>query len=112
MTGGALVGDVGGRCAIVVDDLVTTGTTLSRAALASRDHGATAVLAAVTHGLFSAGAAGCLEAAPIERLVLTDSVPRPVPLDPDRVRVVPIDALVADAVACLHADGSLVELRG
>jgi ribose-phosphate pyrophosphokinase len=111
VSGGALVGDVSGRLALVIDDLVTTGTTMSRAAAACMDHGADGVIAVATHGVFSREAGACLADAPFERLIVTDSVaPKVPPQVADRVRVVDLAGLLAEAVARLHTGGSLVEL--
>lgn len=108
VTGDAFVGDVDGRVAVVVDDLVTTGGTLARSAAACVAHGAGAVLAVATHGVFAPGADRALGEAPIDRLLVTDSVG--MPSLPPRVEVVPVAPLVAEAVRRLHEDGSLVQL--
>ncbi|HEX6201620.1 MAG TPA: ribose-phosphate diphosphokinase [Thermoanaerobaculia bacterium] len=112
--GGTVVGEVGEQLAIVIDDLIASGTTLVRAAAACRERGAPAVWAAVTHGLFAAGAEEALAGAELERLVVLDTVP-PARLDPDllrrRVEVVDASPLLAAAIERLHGDGSLVELE-
>jgi ribose-phosphate pyrophosphokinase len=113
VTGGALAGDVAGRAVIIVDDLVTSGTTLARAASVCLAHGAKAVFAAATHGIFAAEANTILAEAPIERLVITNTIPVR-RLDPALVaqKLVVLDAapLVAQAIRCIHTDGSLVAL--
>ena len=72
--GGAVAGEVDGRVAIIVDDLVSSGTTLARAAEGCRERGARAVYAAATHGVFSAGAGRLLRDSAIERLAILDTV--------------------------------------
>ena len=67
VSGEALVGDVGGKVAIIIDDLISAGTTIARAAQACRDHGATRVLAAASHGLFAGAANAVLAPAPSSR---------------------------------------------
>ena len=62
VSGEALVGDVAGRDAIIVDDLISGGTTVARAAAACREHGATRVYAAASHGVFAARANAVLAA--------------------------------------------------
>src|SRR5690606_39204743 len=52
VTGDALVGDVEGKTAIVLDDLISSGTTLARAARTAKQRGAARVYAAATHGVF------------------------------------------------------------
>ena len=113
VTGHAFVGDVAGRVAVVVDDLVTTGTTLSRAAASSLANGAETVLAVATHAVFAREANRVLGEAPIERLYVTDSVGAgrlPQGEARDRVEVVPVTGLLAEAIGRMHGGGSLVEL--
>lgn len=73
--GDMLVGAVEGRVAILIDDLINTGGTLARAARACRVHGATAVYALATHGLFVDPAGAALAGPDITGLVVTNSVP-------------------------------------
>ncbi|MGZ8355615.1 MAG: ribose-phosphate diphosphokinase [Telluria sp.] len=105
VSGGMLVGEVKDRLAILYDDLISTGTTLARAAQACRDAGATGAVALATHGLFSERAAGVLGDPVIERVVVTDSVapgrPGAVALG-GKLAVVGSAALVGDAIAQLH----------
>lgn len=75
VSGELLVGDVAGATVLVVDDLVSTGGTLQRAARAAKAAGAQRVIAMAAHGLFMAGAAEALADPAIERLIVTDAVP-------------------------------------
>ncbi len=68
-------GEVEGATVLLVDDLVATGTTLARAALALKREGAARVIACAAHGLFVQQAGEALQAEAIERLIITDSVP-------------------------------------
>lgn len=74
VSGDTLFADVAGRNVIIVDDLIGTGTTLLRAARASRDAGASAVLAVASHGLFVGSAATALADPVLDRIIVTDSV--------------------------------------
>jgi ribose-phosphate pyrophosphokinase len=74
VSGELFAGDVDGAVVIVVDDLISGGTTLTRAALAARARGARSVHAAATHGVLAAAAAETLAAAPLDSIVLTDTV--------------------------------------
>lgn len=113
--GDALVGNVAGKTCIVIDDLISAGTTMARAAQSCQAHGAARILAAATHGAFAVEANAILSASPIERIAITDTV---VPLratDPAfkaKLAVVSTAGLIAEAIRRLHAGGSIVELKG
>lgn len=113
LRGGALVGNVQGQVAVIVDDLIGAGNTIDRAANVCVAAGAVRVLAAATHGVFAGAAASVLGKNAIERIVVTDTIPAMRDADPalqsrvERVSVVP---LVADAIACLHGGGSIEDL--
>ena len=93
-----LMGSVDGRAALIVDDFTVSGGTLIDAARVLIDRGATTVYAAVTHGLLSEVANDRLDASPIERLYMTDSVEtQPQPMSP-KVRVVSVAALLAESI--------------
>jgi ribose-phosphate pyrophosphokinase len=112
VSGEALVGDVAERVAIIIDDLVSSGTTLRRAVAACRAGGARRVIAAASHGLFTARAAELLAEPALEELIVTDTVP-PFRLEAGsraRLRVLSVAPLFAEAIRRLHSDGSLVEL--
>lgn len=74
VTGSAFAGDVRAAAVIIIDDLASTGTTLARAARASRERGAAEVHAAVTHGIFGLGAAEALGGTDIDGIVATDTI--------------------------------------
>ena len=113
VTGEMLVGDVKGRCALIVDDLISTGTTIARTARACRALGATRVFAAATHGLFMKGAEAAISDEALEGVVVTDTVP-PFRLRDDSVRakvtVLPAAPLFASAIQRLHSGGSITDL--
>ena len=113
MSGKTLVGAVEGRTVIVVDDLISTGTTLSRAAKACHELGATRVFAAATHGIFVGNANRVLADPALESVVITDTIP-PFRLDPkfasEKIRVLDATALFAEAIERIHGGGSIVEL--
>lgn len=113
VSGDLFVGDVAGTTALVIDDLISTGTTLLRAARAARQAGARRVMALVTHGLFMPGAAEVLADPAIDRLIVTDTVP-PFRLGPDaprhKIEVLTAAPLLAEAIRRLHAARSLTDL--
>ncbi|KAI0078964.1 phosphoribosyl pyrophosphokinase [Panus rudis PR-1116 ss-1] len=71
-----LVGDVRDKVAILVDDMIDTGRTLSIAAKSLKDHGAKAVYALISHGLLSETKMSMIQDLPIEQLVVTNTVPQ------------------------------------
>ncbi len=112
VSGEALVGDVSGRTVIIIDDLISSGTTLGRAVAACRARRARRILAAATHGLFNEKAGELLTNPALEQLVVTDTVP-PFRLDATargKLRVISVAPLFAEAIRRIHAGGSLVEL--
>jgi hypothetical protein len=72
---GKVIGDVQGKCAVIVDDIIGTGGTLVAAAQTVLDEGAEKVYAVATHGLFSGNAFETLAASPLAGIVVTDTVP-------------------------------------
>ena len=113
VSGDLFIGDVAGTTALVIDDLISTGGTLLRAARAARKAGARRVIALVTHGLFMAGAAEAIADPAIDRLVIADAVPPfRLPAGPARnkVDVLPAAPLLAEAIRRIHAGQALSDL--
>jgi ribose-phosphate pyrophosphokinase len=102
-----IIGDVAGRTAVLVDDFAVSCGTLANAAAAMVARGATRVLAAVSHGVFSVGSMERLEASPVERLLVTDSVETQPVTPAARVEVVSVAPLFAEAVRRIHRRESL-----
>jgi ribose-phosphate pyrophosphokinase len=113
VSGETFGGDVAGRTAIVVDDLIASGTTMARTAKACLERGAEAVYAAAAHGLFVGEANRVLADPALAKTVVTDTIP-PFRLDPavaaERLEVISAAPLVAEAIRRLHEGGSIVEL--
>jgi len=115
VSGEALVGDVAGKVAVIVDDLISAGTTVARAARACREHGASRVLAVASHGVFAEAANAVLGASDVERIVVTDTIAPWRVSDPrlkSKLDVVSAAGLFAEAIRRLHTGGSIVELSG
>jgi ribose-phosphate pyrophosphokinase len=109
VTGDIFAGDVAGHTVIVIDDLISTGTTMARTAAACRERGAAAVHLVATHGLFYGGAPALVDAPGVTSIVVTDSV-NPPRLERQGLVVLSVAGLFAEAVARNHAGGSIVEL--
>src|SRR6187431_1437134 len=70
-----VVGDVKGRICVIADDIIDTAGTIQKAAQALRDNGASRVLACAVHGVLSGSAIKLIEASPIDKLVVTNTIP-------------------------------------
>lgn len=107
-----VVGEVAGRTAVLVDDMIDTAGTLTQAAAALVDRGAARVVAVATHGVLSDPALERLEASPIEEVFLTDTLPAAVEAAErsSRIHVVSIAPLLADAIRAVFHDASVSSL--
>jgi ribose-phosphate pyrophosphokinase len=107
-----LVGQVDGRPAIVVDDMISTGATIEAAVRLLLDNGARPdVVVAATHGLFVGDAVERLAKLPLRRLVVTDSLGGTESLGA-LIEVTSIAPLLATAIGRLHGDDPVDELLG
>lgn len=113
VSGDMLAGDVAGKHAVIIDDQVSTGTTLARTAGACAARGAASVMAAATHGLFVGDIERVLGSSALQRIVVTDTVP-PFRLGEGaakaKLSVLSCAGLLARAIERLHSGGSLAEL--
>ncbi|HRN30128.1 MAG TPA: ribose-phosphate diphosphokinase, partial [Terrimesophilobacter sp.] len=105
-----IVGQVEGRTCLLVDDMIDTGRTIAKAAEALKKAGATNVVVAATHAVFSDPAPVVLQADFIDEVVVTDTLPLP----PDKrfpgLTVLPIAPLLADAIRQVFTDGSVTSM--
>jgi ribose-phosphate pyrophosphokinase len=106
-----VIGDVAGKTAVLVDDIIDTAGTLKAAARAVHDAGAERVYAAATHGVFSGNAWENLAAADFEQIVVTDTIPLP-PGAPDNVRVLSCADLLTSSIRQIFTDGSVSDVFG
>ena len=106
-----VIGDVAGKTAVLVDDIIDTAGTLKSAADAVYDAGARRVYAAATHGVFSGEAWENLAAARFEQVVVTDTIPLP-PGAPDNVRVLSCADLLTSSIRQIFTDGSVSQVFG
>jgi len=106
-----VIGEVAGRTALIVDDLVDTAGTLAKVAQAIKDAGADEVLASISHAVLSGSALEMIEGCPLTRVLVTDSIP----LTPEKQRckkivVLSIAELMARAIRNIHEETSVTSL--
>lgn len=106
-----IVGDVEGKRAILIDDMIDTAGTITKGAKALADHGASSVFACATHPVLSGPAIDRINASVFEKLIVTDSVP----LSPDgvacgRIEVLSVAPLFAEAIRSIHFNDSISRL--
>ena len=106
-----MVGEVSGRVAIIVDDMISTGGTLIEAAQQLHERGASAVYAAVVHGVFADGALPQITDSPIRRMWVTDTLAMDLPAAAGaRVSILSVAPLLAQAIQRIHKDLSVSSL--
>ncbi|HAZ31954.1 MAG TPA: ribose-phosphate diphosphokinase [Dehalococcoidia bacterium] len=102
-----VIGDVEGRHALLVDDEIDTGGSISSAALTLSEHGAKEIYACCTHAVLSGSAVERIANSPLKELVVTDSIPVPESKQIDRITVLSLAALIGEAIHRIHADLSI-----
>ena len=103
-----VIGDVDGRTALVVDDIVDTGGTLVNTVEALREAGARDVFACATHGVLSGPAIERIQASSLDELVITDTIPlRPEAEQCGKIRVLSVAKLLAQAILSIHDETSV-----
>ncbi|MDP4816863.1 MAG: ribose-phosphate diphosphokinase [Pontimonas sp.] len=105
-----IVGEVEGRVCLLVDDLIDTGRTIAKAAEALKANGATGVVVAATHAVFSDPAVEVLQSDFIDQVVVTDTLPVSADKHWDRLTVLPIAPLLARAIREVFEDGSVTSM--
>ncbi len=106
-----IIGEVEGRCCILVDDIVDSGGTLCNAAEALLAQGAKEVRAFITHGVLSGGAVARIASSKLKELVITDSIqPTEAVKVAHNIRVIPIAALMGEAIGRTATESSVSSL--
>ena len=105
-----VVGDVEGRNCLLVDDMVDTAGTLANAVVALKERGAKTVYAAATHAVFSEPAVERLSAAPLEEMVVTNTIAIPKEKQFSNLRILSVADLLAKAIDHVHSNESVSEL--
>jgi ribose-phosphate pyrophosphokinase len=107
-----IIGDVRGKCAVMTDDMIDTAGTLVAGAEFLKRAGAKHVFACATHGIFSTPALERIAESPLDRVVVTDTVPVDPRADPDRIRVLPVAGILAQTIHNIFADDSVSAIFG
>lgn len=105
-----MVGDVRGRCAVIVDDMISTGSTLVEAVEAVCQRGAHEVYACATHAIFAGEAVELIHRSPLKGLITTNTIPVPRDRLNSKINLLTVAPLLADAVARIHDNRSVSEL--
>lgn len=105
-----VVGQVKGRPCVIIDDMIDTAGTICAAAEQLKVEGATEVYAAATHGVLSGPAVDRLKNAPIEKLVITNTLPIPPEKNFDKLVVLSVAEIIADALDAVFEDTSVSEI--
>ena len=107
-----VVGDVAGRTCILVDDMIDTAGTITKAAEALMDNGAAKVVVAATHAVLSGPAVDRLKNAPVREVIVSNTLPISSDKQFDSLRVMSIAPLLAGAIDAIFCDGSVSGLFG
>jgi ribose-phosphate pyrophosphokinase len=106
-----IIGEVDGRVAVIVDDMVDTAGTLSAAAAAVREGGAPLVLACATHAVLSGPAIERLAKSSLDELIVTDTIPlRPDAAKVGKLHVLSVAPLLGEAIRRTHDEASISSL--
>jgi len=105
-----MAGDVAGRDCVVVEDIISTGGTVVEVARALKDKGARQVIIACTHPVLATGAVERLRKAPVDEVVVTNSIPVPPEQQGPPVTVLSVAPLLAEAIVRVHENRSVSEL--
>ncbi|MBK5231052.1 MAG: ribose-phosphate diphosphokinase, partial [Thermoleophilia bacterium] len=106
---GYVIGDVKGKTAILVDDMIDTAGTLCAAAKTVADEGASRVMAAATHGVFSGNAFANLADSPLEQIIVTDTIPLREGAA-DKIKVLTVADILTDSIRRIFTDDSVSEI--
>jgi ribose-phosphate pyrophosphokinase len=106
-----VIGDVRGRVCVIADDIIDTAGTIQKAAQALKENGATRVLASAVHGVLSGPAIKRIDAAPIDKLVVTNTIPtKAAKAALEKMEVLSVARLLAQAIRSIHEETSVSKL--
>jgi len=105
-----LIGDVSGKNVLIMDDMVDTAGTLAAAAETAKAHGALVVRAACTHGVLSGPAIERITNAPVEKLIISDTIQIPDSKMIEKLEMVSVAPVFGEAIARIHNEESISSL--
>ena len=106
-----IIGDVKGKTAVILDDMVDTAGTLCRAAQALKEHGANDVHGCITHPVLSGPAINRIKESVLESLVVTNTIPLSEEAQKvDKIKVLSVSALLGEAIRRIHDEDSVSSL--
>jgi ribose-phosphate pyrophosphokinase len=105
-----LVGEVADKACLIVDDLISTGGSITDAARVVKENGAKQVYLLATHAVFCGPAVERLDDAPIERVFFSNSIPLPEERRPNKAETVSLAPMLAKAIDSIHRSESVSRL--
>jgi len=105
-----VIGDVKGRNAVIVDDMIDTGGSIIKAAEALHDKGVKKIFAACTHPVFSADAVSRFDNSVIDEIVVTNTIPIDKKKRSKKIRILSIAELLSNAICSIHENTSVSSL--
>jgi ribose-phosphate pyrophosphokinase len=105
-----VVGDIAGRCCLLIDDMIDTAGSITKAADLLFENGATEVVVAATHGVFSPPAVDRLKNSQISEVIVTNTLPVRAEQEFDKLTVLSIAPLLGKAIKEVFEDGSVTSL--
>jgi len=106
-----VIGDVKGKDAILLDDMIDTAGTMTQAARAIKDNGAHSVMAACSHAVLSGPAIKLINESPLEKVVTTDTIPLAEKAALcDKLVILSVSNLLAEAIRRIHDESSVNSL--
>jgi ribose-phosphate pyrophosphokinase len=106
-----VIGDVKGRTCIIQDDIVDTAGTITKAAIALKDNGAGRVLACAVHGVLSGPAIERIEKSPVDKMIVTNTIPQSTASAAcSKIVVLSVARLLGQAIKSIHEETSVSSL--
>ena len=105
-----LIGDVEGKTAVIIDDIVDTAGSLCEGARALQKRGAKKIYASCSHAILSDPAVQRINDSPIEKLIITDTIPLPPEKASDKIVVLSLAEPIADVIIRIQSHRSVSQL--